>query len=237
VLWPQKPCAPAAITIARILRAGGNIMSHWKNVVWGVAVATLALAGSAGIAFAQSGSSARGWEASILGGAQVVNENDTGVPDQFVNIPLVGSVSYHLTPNWALEGEFTWIIPTQQSVDMGTGSEQDRKSPDVLSYQAGVRASLPLTTWTPYLAAGLGAVTFLSNDDADRVPKLDESQTAFALNFGGGASVPIAGRWALRADLRELVAFPASDAQGFSTGGSADPIWMERLTVGVGYRF
>ena len=129
------------------------------------------------------------------------------------------------------------MIPVQQTVSVGSGSDQDMKSPDVLAYQAGVRASFPLSTWTPYLAAGAGAVTFLSNTDSNRLPRLTDSQTAFAISFGGGAAYGLAPRWALRSDLRELVAFPSSDAQGLSTGGNADPIWMERLTVGLDYRF
>jgi opacity protein-like surface antigen len=172
-----------------------------------------------------------------MGGVQLLSENDTALPDQFLNVPVVANVTYPLTENWAFEGDFSWMIPIQQSVDMGSGTSQDRKSPDILSYQAGVRASLPLTSWTPYLAAGAGAVTFLSNTDADRVPQLDQSQTAFAINFGTGAIYNLAQRWALRADVRELVAFPSNDATGLSTDGNADPIWMGRAVVGLGYRF
>ena len=111
------------------------------------------------------------------------------------------------------------------------------KAQDILAYQAGVRAGLPLASWTPYLAAGAGAVTFLSNTDADRLPQLDKSQTMFALNFGGGAQVGLNSRWGLRADFRELVAFPSKDAAGFSSNGKADPIWMERGTAGIAYHF
>ena len=100
-----------------------------------------------------------------------------------------------------------------------------------------MRAGLPLSTWTPYLAAGAGAMTFLSNTDSDRLPRLDKSQTMFALNFGGGAQVGLNSSWGLRADFREFVAFPSKDAVGFSTNGTADPIWMERGTLGVAYRF
>jgi len=53
----------------------------------------------------------------------------------------------------------------QQKVDMGSGVKQDRKSPNTLAYQAGVRGSLQLSGWSPYLAAGAGGMTFLSNSD------------------------------------------------------------------------
>src|SRR5262245_54982348 len=212
------------------LGTGAESMWSLKNK-W-IAVAALALTLASGVAAAQSGSVSP-YEVSVLGGLQVLNENDTAVPDAFVNVPLVGSVLYRFSPTWAAEGEFTWMIPVEQNVSMGSGASRDMKSPDVLAYQAGVRASFPLASWTPYLAGGVGAVTFLSNTDANRVPALKDSQTAFALNFGGGATVPLAGPWGLRGDARALVAFPASDTPGLSTGGTADPIWMERLTVGV----
>lgn len=212
-------------------------MSSVRNTLFALVVASLAVVLVTGVAAAQSQGSVSPMEVSVLGGLQALNENDTGVPDQFLNVPLVGSVLYRFTPTWAAEGEFTWIIPVKQSVSVGSGPDQDMKSPDVLAYQAGVRASFPLATWTPYLAAGAGAVTFLSSTDSDRVPTLSDSQTAFAMNFGGGATYPLKSSWGLRADVRALVAFPANDAVGLSTAGSADPIWMERIAVGLDYRF
>ena len=175
-------------------------------------------------------------ELSLMGGIQTLNQNDTGLPDNIVNVPAVGTLGYRLSRNWAIEGEFSWLIPVQQQVE-GAASTQDMKTPDILAYQANLRADLPQASWSPYLAAGLGAVTFLSNTNADVVPQLAESQTAFAINFGGGVAYPLTGRWGLRADFRELVAFPASDAVGLSSGGNADPIWMERGTLGLAYRF
>jgi opacity protein-like surface antigen len=175
-------------------------------------------------------------ELSLMGGVQTLNQNDTALPDNISNIPAVGTLGYRLSRNWALEGEFSWLIPVQQQVE-GAATTQDLKTPDILAYQANVRADWPLGPWSPYLAAGLGAVTFLSSTDANRMPQLAESQTAFAVNFGGGVAYPLKGRWGLRADLRELVAFPASDAAGLSSGGNADPIWMERGTLGLAYRF
>jgi opacity protein-like surface antigen len=107
----------------------------------------------------------------------------------------------------------------------------------MLAYQASVRTSWPLGRSAPYLAAGAGAVTFLSDTDADRTPQLDESQTAFALNFGGGADLGWTEHWLVRVDFRELVAFPSNDATGLAAAGDADPIWMERATLGLGYQF
>jgi len=188
---------------------------------------------------AAAGDLASRTEVSILGGVQALNKNDTALPDNFIDIPAVATVTYALSPILAVEGEFTWMIPVKQSVDLGSGSSQDRKTPDILAYQGNLRASWPVgnTSWRPYLAAGAGAVTFLSNTDADRLPALDTSQTAFAINFGTGASYGLNSHWGLRADFREFAAFPSKDAAGLSSANSADPIWMERGALGLAYRF
>jgi len=69
------------------------------------------------------------------------------------------------------------------------------------------------------------------NSDSDRLPKLDKSQTLFAVNFGAAAD-PHDPHWGVRADFREFVAFPAKNAVGFSSNGTADAIWMDARTVG-----
>lgn len=180
-----------------------------------------------------------GVELSVMGGVQALNENDTALPESFVNIPAVAAITYPLTRILAIEGEFTWMIPIQQSVDFGSGGSQDLKTPDILAYQANLRANLPVSaaSLAPYLAAGLGGVTFLPNTDADRLPQLDESETAFAINFGTGVTYRMVSHWGVRADFREFVAFPSKDAAGLSDGDEADPIWMERGTIGVAYAF
>jgi len=202
----------------------------------GAVVASLFILGAASTAAAQESFGSR-TEVSLMGGIQALNKNDTALPDRFVNIPAVATVTYRVTPRLAAEGEFTWMIPVKQSVDVGPGASQDRKTPDVLAYQANLRADFPVRNWSPYLVAGAGAVTFLSNTDADRVPQLDKSQTAFAINFGAGTTYGITERWALRADLRELVAFPSDGATGLADASGADQIWMERGTVGLSYKF
>jgi opacity protein-like surface antigen len=179
------------------------------------------------------------FEASLMGGVQGLLNNDTALPDDFVNLPLAASFAYRATSVFAVEGELAWLIPVQNTVDVGTGGEQDLKNPNVLSYQANLRANLPVggPAWSPYVTAGLGAMTFLSTTDADRYPQLAESETAFAINFGLGASFPVTESLALRADIREFVAFPQDDAAGLSDGTGADPIWMPRGVFGVAYRF
>lgn len=199
-------------------------------------VLSLFVAGAASTASAREEYGSR-TEVSLMGGIQALNENDTALPDQMINIPAVATLTYRLTPRFAAEGEFTWLIPVEQSVEVGPGTSQDLKTSDILAYQANLRADFPLSAATPYLVAGAGAVTFLSNDDPNRVPQLDQSETAFAINFGAGLTYGLSERWGLRADLREFVAFPSSDAVGLSDSTGADEIWMERGTVGLSYRF
>jgi hypothetical protein len=203
-----------------------------------VIVAVLSL-GGASPSIAQDYGPGQHVELSVMGGIQALNENDTALPDHVLSIPAVATLTYHLTSYLAAEGEFTWMIPVEQSVELASGESEDLKTPDVLAYQANLRASLPLarSSWAPYVAGGAGAVTFLSNTDEDRLPQLEDSETAFAVNFGAGVAHGITDSWALRADFREFVAFPADDAAGLSTDGSADEIWMERATLGLAYRF
>jgi opacity protein-like surface antigen len=180
-----------------------------------------------------------GTELSIMGGFEALNENDTAFPDRFVNVPVALSLAYPLTSVLAVEGDFTWIIPIEQSVDLGGGTNTDLSTPDVLSYQANLRANLPLgqASFRPYVTAGAGAITFLSNTKEDRKPQLDKSETAFAVNFGVGTTYALTGSWAVRADFREFLALPSDDAAGISNNGTADEIWMERGMLGLAYRF
>ncbi len=198
------------------------------------AVVSLAFLGAASAATAEEGA-----EVWLMGGVQALSENDTAFPDDFINIPAVAAVAYPLTSILAVEGEFTWMIPVEQSVNAGSGVSQDLKTPDILTYQGNLRATLPVGggSWSPYLVAGAGGATFLSNTDANRAPALDESETAFAINFGTGLFYRLTPSWSLRADFREFVAFPADDAVGLSVGGDADEVWMGRGTIGLGYRF
>jgi opacity protein-like surface antigen len=217
-------------------------MKTVKLAVLGVLVALATIvAVLASPAFAQGNGPSNGarFEATLMGGVQSLIENDTALPDNFVNIPVAASLAYHATALFALEGEFAWLIPVENTVSTGTGPNQDLKNPDVLTYQANVRANLPLwaPAMSPYLTAGAGAMTFLSATDANRYPQLDSAETMFAINFGLGASVPLTETLSLRADFREFVAFPADDAVGLSDGTEADPIWMPRGTFGLSYRF
>jgi len=177
-------------------------------------------------------------EVSLSGGVNFLNENDTAFPETFVGIPITGAVAYRFTDSWAAEAEFSYALAIEKDVDL-IGGTVKRKSPDFMTYMANARATWPLKDqpWMPYATAGVGGITFLSDEDEKRLPALSESQTAFALDFGVGTGYRLTPNWVLRADFVAFVAFPSDDAEGLSTDGEADPIWMERGTVGVTYRF
>src|SRR5882672_2942453 len=146
-----------------------NISKRQARMATVVAAVSLFFAGVSSSAAANQSRA----EVSLMGGIQALNGNDTALPDHFINIPAVATVTYRVTPRLAAEGELTWLIPVKQNVDTGPGVSQDLKTADVLAYQANLRVDFPVTRWTPYLVGGAGAVTFLSNTNADRVPQLD----------------------------------------------------------------
>jgi opacity protein-like surface antigen len=179
------------------------------------------------------------YQVSALGGIEALNHNNTSIPETFVNIPAAASIAYQLSPMWAVEGELSWMIPRKKTVDLGSAGSEERKTPDAVTYQANLMARLPYARamFSPYLTAGLGVTRFGASTDADRVPQLSHSESDFAMNFGAGALHGLGSRWAVRADFREVGAFPSKNADGFSKDGKADAIWMERAAVGLGYRF
>ena len=97
-------------------------MKWMRDTTLVTALAAISLAGITPTAHAADYSS--GVEASLQGGFQVLNKNDTALPDRFVNIPVVYTLGYRLTPVVALEGEFTWMIPLQQSIELAPGARR-----------------------------------------------------------------------------------------------------------------
>src|SRR2546428_7146667 len=122
---------------ARAPRAGRNVMQVLR-INW-LAVGAAALLGvgvTSSAARAEDDGSRV--QVSVLGGVQNLNMNDTALPDNFVNIPAGATLSYDFSRNWGVEGEFAWLIPVKQSADVGVAGSQDRKTPNVLSYQGSV---------------------------------------------------------------------------------------------------
>lgn len=201
-----------------------------------IAAATLGV-----VALAASSASAEntGIGFSVMGGVQALNKNKATFPDHIIDVPVAAALSFDLSPVWALEGNFSWVIPVKQDIDLGGGFVRKGKSPDMLSYQGNLKANLSTSSSIrPYVTAGAGAVTLLSTKKADRIPQLASDQTAFAANAGIGAEYAISGPLALRLDLRELAAFPSKGQDGFTdSSGKTKDLWMESGTLGISYHF
>jgi hypothetical protein len=179
---------------------------------------------------------------SILGGVQGLNKNRTTWGNNpFVDIPVVADLGYNFAPSWAAVGEFSWLIPVRRSVTENGVAVGNRRTPDILTYQANLLYHVPFanSTLAPYVTGGVGAMSFLKNADADQQPQLLKTYTPFALNFGVGAMIGLSSTqtWALQADLREFAAFPTKSMAGLANGSSGNTLWMERATLGVAYHF
>ena len=174
-----------------------------------------------------------------MAGLSGMNKNDTAFRDTYVNIPVAASLTYGLTQTWALEGDVSWFVPVMQEVHLVNGATADRKSPDVLTYQANAVARMYMegSSWLPYVTAGVGGMTVRASDKPDREPRLSESVSMLATNFGVGTGYRMNEQWSVKIDFREFAGFPSSSAQGLSQAGNADKIWMERGTVGLSRRF
>ena len=87
-------------------------------------------------------------EVSVLGGVHVINKNDTAVPNYMASIPAAAALTYHFNRNFAAEGEFTGTLALNRNVSLQPGGSAARKAPNMLAYQANLRASLPRNSWT-----------------------------------------------------------------------------------------
>ncbi len=180
-----------------------------------------------------------GWsQLSLMGGVQFLNKNDTALPGNFLNLPVTGNVMYSLNRTWALEGEFSWLLPVRKNTNLGALGTRYVRTPDILSLHASLLARLPIagTPWTPYLVGGAGAMGFLPHNGPRTIPEqLTSMPVPFAANFGLGTFYHWSGHWSLRMEYREMVALPKRTMAGLSDGAGANPLWTERATVGFAY--
>src|SRR5262249_42156619 len=101
-------------------------MKSFNHRVAAVVAALAIFGGGAPRAFAQDETKqdeTKKFEASVLGGVQGIMSNDTAIKDNFVNVPLAGALAYHLNTLFAVEGEFQWVIPVQNTSNVGSGTQ------------------------------------------------------------------------------------------------------------------
>lgn len=177
-------------------------------------------------------------EVSILGGVHVLNTNNsTFTSDPIITIPAAASFAYHFNPILSAVGEVSWLNPIKRDVQLPGGLTASLKAPDMLAYQANMRASLPLPGWSPYVTGGVGAMTLLKSTGPDRLIQVTSPQTAFALNFGGGVAYPLPAGFGFRCDFREFAVMPGANARALTTVDRSNAIWTERGAVGLSYSF
>ena len=117
-------------------------------------------------------------------------DSDLNLEDDFTYGLGLG---YNFSKNWAAETSFNYAE-----------SELDSGSTDVDTYLYRLDALyhfMPDKRFVPYVAAGIGAFDFDSDNSAG-----DETETSG--NFGGGVKYFLNESMALRADVRDVMTFP-----------------------------
>ncbi len=100
-------------------------------------------------------------------------------------------LGYNIDQNWGLEGMFNFIE---------TDSEKDAGDLDVYMYRLDTLYHfMPEKKLVPYLATGIGGMTF--------DPNHAKNDTDFLVNYGGGIKYFLNDFTALRADVRHIMSF------------------------------
>lgn len=137
---------------------------------------------------------------------------------------FLGGYRYHLSPLFAVEGDYGWMRNTQNFLDplnLGTGVQtnvQELTGAAVLTPGSGHRVR-------PYLLAGGGALFFHPTNSAINTlfgignnlgVSVNETRPAFL--YGGGVDFDLTRYMALRAEYRGLVfKAPGFDVSGLSS--------------------
>lgn len=127
--------------------------------------------------------------------------NETGIGDMHIDDGLAFGLGlgYQFSKNLGIE---LMINMTNTDADI-SGVNPD---PDINAYPVHLDLIYNLTpdsAFVPYVAAGLGSITF-SNKDVD-------NDTDFMMNYGAGLKYYVTDSIAVRADVRHLVSITAND--------------------------
>ncbi len=127
-----------------------------------------------------------------------------------------------------------YSVPTT-ALQIANGVVAQRKGPDLLLYQAGVRISAPGETYLLYVAGGGGMATFLINTEPTRYPQIARVEDVAAFNAGVGAMFYLSPAWSLRFDFRQFALFPPTDSPELSPDGTGSTLWLQRAAIGLTY--
>jgi OmpA-OmpF porin, OOP family len=129
-------------------------------------------------------------------------DHDDGLnEDNHPNLFSYG-LGYNINKNWAIELLLGYAKPTFEAPGFSTTVQTYQYQVD------GVFHLLPESMITPYLAGGIGAITY--------DPDAGGSQTKAQFNVGGGLKMELNEMFALRADVRKMLALDNSDIRDLS---------------------
>ena len=168
----------------------------------------------------------------VLGGVQTLRRNAPILSENVLSAPATAVLGLQVNPNFALEGEFTVSVPVLQRLHVGDGLVTQRKGPDLLLYQAGVRVSAPGESYLLYVAGGAGMATFLTNAEPTRFPQITRVEDMPAFNAGAGAMFYMSPAWSVRLDFRQFALLPPSDSQ---LSADRSTLWLQRAAIGLTY--
>ncbi len=120
-------------------------------------------------------------------------------------------LGYNITENTAIEGSGAY---TDTKYDNGNGSTNVYRYGGELLYHF-----IPQTRFVPFLAAGLGGITYEGREGVANADRTDVMLTA-----GGGVKLFLADRFALRADGRNIFSFN-------------DSLNHQEVTAGLDFQF
>ena len=148
----------------------------------------------------------------IPAGATFFTEaDDNTLSPSFGSYDLGGSVAVNFNRYVGIEGEVSGAIGVSQSLQVGTVTFDDERSPDSLNYSGNLVISAPnRSSVVPYLTGGVGGQTLFEQ----RALAVNDATTFLTGNVGGGISWH-AGRWGLRGDYRFIAVQSKDDAPAF----------------------
>jgi hypothetical protein len=148
----------------------------------------------------------------IPAGATFFTEaDDNTLSPAFGSYDLGGSVAVNFNRYVGIEGEVSGAIGVSQSLQVGTVTFDDERSPDSLNYSGNLVISAPnRSSVVPYLTGGVGGQTLFEQ----RVLDVNDATTFLTGNVGGGISW-YAGRWGIRGDYRFIAVQSKDDAPAF----------------------
>jgi len=140
------------------------------------------------------------------GGAMFFTQSSNGNEPEFGNYALGASFAYHVSPWIGIEGEGGGTIGITQTLQLGSQTVSDRRSPNTWGYNGNMIVSPwgSNRAFVPYGTIGIGGLTMSPHGDAASLGLVDH-ETYLTGNFGGGMKWFSTHGFGVRADYRMFV--------------------------------